>query len=287
MNYTYSFIIPHHGNPALLNRCLESIPIRDDIQVIVVDDNSPLASQPQISRAGVETIYINALQSKGAGHARNVGLEKAKGKWLLFADCDDFYTEGFLEVLDQYVFSDIEILFFNYNIIDEVGIYDNVENKVQKALKSSVLDKEQKDIVRFRNNSPWDKMVKREFVVANNIRFEETSNGNDILFNLKINLFSTRYSFIPDKLYNYIIQENSISTRKQSVEDVVCRIEHDLKKFKFNEAIGHPEWKICILVILYGVLKDYGLFFALSVFARITVRFMNGNFNPKEWASMV
>ena len=36
----YSIIIPHKNIPQLLQRCLDSIPVRDDVQVIVVDDNS-------------------------------------------------------------------------------------------------------------------------------------------------------------------------------------------------------------------------------------------------------
>jgi len=39
--YNYSIIIPHYNIPELLMRCLKSIPKRDDIQVIVVDDGSP------------------------------------------------------------------------------------------------------------------------------------------------------------------------------------------------------------------------------------------------------
>ena len=38
----YSVIIPHKNIPKLLQRCLDSIPVRDDLQVIVVDDNSDL-----------------------------------------------------------------------------------------------------------------------------------------------------------------------------------------------------------------------------------------------------
>ena len=99
--YTYSFIIPHHNSPELLNRCLDSIPKREDIQIIVVDDNSAEDKRPCVKRDDVEVIYIDAEHTKGAGRARNYGLKAAKGKWLLFADCDDYYNDGFLDVLDQ------------------------------------------------------------------------------------------------------------------------------------------------------------------------------------------
>ena len=82
----YSFIIPHKNCPDLLNRCLDSIPVRGDIQVIVVDDNSDADKKPIINRGDVELVLLDAMNSKGVGHARNVGIEKAFGKWLLFPD---------------------------------------------------------------------------------------------------------------------------------------------------------------------------------------------------------
>lgn len=55
MNPLFSIIIPHYDIPDLLMRCLESIPVSEDIQVIVVDDNSAdadtyLDRYPELSR---------------------------------------------------------------------------------------------------------------------------------------------------------------------------------------------------------------------------------------------
>ena len=38
--FNYSIIIPHRNIPQLLQRCIDSIPSRDDLQIIIVDDNS-------------------------------------------------------------------------------------------------------------------------------------------------------------------------------------------------------------------------------------------------------
>ncbi|MDR2475404.1 MAG: glycosyltransferase family 2 protein, partial [Bacteroidales bacterium] len=40
MTFNYSIIIPHKDIPDLLRRCLDSIPYRNDLQIIIVDDNS-------------------------------------------------------------------------------------------------------------------------------------------------------------------------------------------------------------------------------------------------------
>ena len=118
--YSFSIIIPHKNCPELLNQCVDSIPERDDIQIIVVDDNSDEGKKPVISRSGVDVILLDAENAKGAGRARNVGLEKATGKWLLFSDSDDtFETENLNRMLDKYQDSEADIIFFNANRVDE------------------------------------------------------------------------------------------------------------------------------------------------------------------------
>ena len=78
----FSIIIPHKEIPDLLMRCLRSIPVSEDIQVIVVDDNSAdadtyLDTYPELSRPYLE--FIRTKTGGGAGYARNVGLDHAKG----------------------------------------------------------------------------------------------------------------------------------------------------------------------------------------------------------------
>jgi glycosyltransferase involved in cell wall biosynthesis len=85
----YSIIIPHKNIPALLQRCLNSIPRREDIQIIVVDDNSDsnivdFEHFPGMDEPCVDVVFTK--EGKGAGYARNVGLSKAKGKWLFIPE---------------------------------------------------------------------------------------------------------------------------------------------------------------------------------------------------------
>ena len=74
MNPSFSIIIPHKEIPDLLMRCLRSIPVSEDIQVVVVDDNSAdadtyLEKYPDLSRPYLE--FIRATRSGGPGYARN------------------------------------------------------------------------------------------------------------------------------------------------------------------------------------------------------------------------
>lgn len=96
-------------------RCLKSIPVCEDIQVIVVDDYSPdantyLERYPELSRSYIE--FIRAPKNGGAGYARNIGLEQAKGKWIMFADADDFFVDKMYDIISSHVESDADVIFF-------------------------------------------------------------------------------------------------------------------------------------------------------------------------------
>lgn len=283
---TYTIIIPHHNAPNLLNRCLDSIPQREDIQIIVVDDNSKEELQPRVSRSDVEVIYIDAKHTKGAGRARNVGLERTKGKWSLFADCDDYYIENFIEVLDQYSDIDVDIVYFNYYMLDSNGMRIFDENIMQTFLDKGNLDKDEEDRVRYMNNAPWNKMVKTSFLKSQKILFEETPNGNDILYSLQLAMRSDNYVLNSSRLYNYIIQPNTISTKRRTATDILCAFEHDIKKSEFNKSIGHPEWKNDILKLMYGIIVNYGLCTFFLVMFRFLFHLINGEFNSKQWVKM-
>ena len=99
----YSIIIPHYNCPDLLTRCLDSIPVREDIQVLVIDDCSPGADKykelyPALSRPYLE--FYNTPFGGSAGRARNIGLDHAKGKWIVCVDADDLLVPEAAEILD-------------------------------------------------------------------------------------------------------------------------------------------------------------------------------------------
>ena len=76
-SYHYSIIIPHKNTPRLLERCLCSIPTWDEIQIIIIDDNSNSESVdfshfPGNGRKNTEILFTK--EGKGAGYARNLSL---------------------------------------------------------------------------------------------------------------------------------------------------------------------------------------------------------------------
>ena len=257
--YNYSFIIPHKNTPELLQRCLDSIPEREDIQIIVVDDNSDDGKNPTIDRKDVELILLDSEHAKGAGRARNVGIQHAKGKWFLFPDADDYYAEDFIKILDTYIDKDFDILYFCYCFMDgKTGKELPVQNR-QEAVWRYDGAKDSRDLLKYRNNVPWSKMVLREYVMNHGFYFEEVPNGNDIFFSLCIGYHTNRIIVDKHPIYVHLRNENSISTSKDSASLATCRLGHVIKRNYFLKHVGHKEWgtsvikKICLKTTSLGI----------------------------------
>lgn len=190
MQYIYSIIIPHHNIPDLLKRCLSSIPHREDVQVVVVDDHSDAVYQPalhQLQQTFPWVDFVYAKDGKGAGRARNIGLEHAKGTYVFFADADDFFNYCIGEILDEYVESDCDAVFFNANSLDTDTYAATYRCLHLNALIRCYKKHPSRSLfgLKYAFGEPWCKMVKREIVEKNGIRFSETIIHND-----------TRYSYL-------------------------------------------------------------------------------------------
>ena len=201
MKYTYTIIIPHKNSPKLLQRCLDSIPHRDDIEIVVIDDNSDLAKVdfdhfPGKGRKNTTVVFDKA--GKGAGYARNIGLELAKGKWLLFADADDYFYHYTFGILDKYLESDNDIIYFYFDSRDGVTnelIHDRVPD-IKKGI-----DNNDFNLLRYKSYSPCGKFIKRSFVMEHNLRFDECIASNDVMFSTMVGFYSNKISTLSTPLY--------------------------------------------------------------------------------------
>ena len=267
----YSIIIPHHNIPKLLERCLKSIPDRSDIQIIVVDDNS-INNERYLSEYDFlhrdNLIFIPTKEGRGAGYARNIGLSHAKGKWLLFADADDFFYYGFDKLLDRLFDSNDDVIYFN---VKSVYSDDITKEGGRDKAKSNLFNryKVDADDTSFRLNypEPWGKMVRNQLVIDNNIKFDETRVANDYYFSTQVGCLAKTICVVDSPLYVITLRRDSLSFNYgDSKEKLITRIEVGTRVYHFRKKYGYDVPPLPIRGLMVLLLKHYPLVFFKELF---------------------
>lgn len=212
----FTVIIPHKNVPLLLERLINSIPIRNDLEIIVVDDGSDedvvKLVNHKIGNRGDISIIFNK-ESRGAGYARNCAIPLAKGKWILFADSDDFFNESFGDFLSEYVDSDADAIYFNANSVDSDTLEPSSRvDHLHKFIDEYKRNREHGELIlRYLFTEPWCKMVKQELIQVNNILFEESRIRNDVRFSYLVGYYAKKIIVDYRQLYCVTTRKNSLS----------------------------------------------------------------------------
>lgn len=266
MNFT--IIIPHRNIPLLLKRLINSIPIRDDLEIIVVDDHSDanIVDFENFPCKGRENLVLLMNQEcHGAGYARNCALPLAKGKWVLFADSDDFFNPDFNDFLDEYLDCDADIVYFNANSVD-TDTYEpsNRVNHLHDFINEYSRDKEHGELImRYLFTEPWCKMVRHELIVKNGIKFEETCIRNDVRYSYLVGHYAGKIIVDERQLYCVTTRQNSVSRGvgyQASLDEL--KVFAGWKSFFINHQIPLiiPKFDLCAYNFTRHLWKDNKLF---------------------------
>lgn len=262
--YNYSVIIPHYtkdGDTNLLSRAVSSIPQRDDIQVLIVD-NSPIQINGSIfpNIKNVEILYSD--NTKGAGCARNVGIKNAKGKWLLFLDADDFFTKKAFEIFDDYLESNFDIIFFRMTSCYSDTLEPASRHGIYaKMVEDFILNKNDYEL-RYQFPSPCSKMIKTELVKANKIAYDEVYASNDVIFGLKIGIVAQTISADNRIVYCATVVKGSL-TNEISLKNIESRFYVNIRKNKILKQNGLKKTESVMYFIISSLRFGVRPFFKL------------------------
>lgn len=249
--FVYSIIIPHRNIPKLLQRCLDSIPQRPDLEIIVVDDNS----DPEIvdfehfpGQVRSDTTVIFDKSGLGPGHARNIGLEHAQGKWLFFADADDYFNYCLNDILDEYADCKVDIVYFKCSSADS-ELYTNSDradyhnHSVQQYLDKS----DQGELfLRYVNGGPVSKLIRRSIVVEHKLSFQEIRIHEDTKFFYLLGLYAKSIAADKRAIYCITKRPDSISytmTPEKILDRAMVFAEREV--FYHNNNLPFRELELC------------------------------------------
>lgn len=262
--FTYSIIIPHKDCPDLLSRCLDSIPIRDDVEVIVVDDNSNDTGSIKLIESEDKHFnkhFIYTKEKKGAGFARNKGLEVARGIWLIFADADDFFTKEAFEIFDKYANSNYDIVYFKHISVFSDSLEPcqryNVRDSLIDACLANKTDECEKKLM-YKDVVPWSKMFRRSISVENGVLFDVVPASNDVMFVVNNAYHARQICASKEIVYTLTYRDGSI-TRVANKENNMSRYRVSLRYNNFVKKIGHPEMRIRVFSHVMLALRTFGI----------------------------
>lgn len=193
-----SIIIPVYNQEELIIKALESIPERDDIEIIVIDDASTDKTLENVviyaEEHNKKIIIRQNKTNKGVGLTRNIGIDIAMGEYIMFLDSDDYiYTEEFNKIMNMLTGEDI--------------IYYGLRNNQNRVLMPNT-----------RNNKSLCgtvKIIKRKFI--GDTRYPNMNFAEDYYFNIDLLNKSPRVK------YTNIVLVHYNSPRENSLFDIYGR----------------------------------------------------------------
>ena len=287
-NKKVSVIVPIYNTEKYLNRTIDSL-VRQtlkDIEIILVDDGSSDNSSKicdDYAKKDSRIIVIH-IENSGQAIARNVALEVASGKYVMFLDADDMLEDIACEVMYNLAEEkDADYVSANYIMMDEF------DKKIEKpAFDTKMYGDFEFDLNNLANcfgvmnSTLWNKIYNFEFLNKNNIKFDINPPSEDDYFTTLAYMKAKRGYYTSKVICDYRHNPNSTSNicdKKyfQKQNDVYKTIYNN---FKENEKMGFYRYYyakknaylICKIIDSDAVtaeekkdiLKQYQWFFSLA-----------------------
>lgn len=228
-NSKVSVIVPVYKVEKYLHRCVDSIlqQTYSNLEVILVDDGSP-DNCGKICDDYAEKdsrILVVHQENLGCSSARNNGLDRSTGKFILFVDSDDYIHHKMIETMVNNLLetsSDICICgrhrFSSENSVDEDQLFQNFQEEKRIFTKDQVLIHLFTDMSLIRH-APWDKICKRE--LYKDIRFPTGRRYEDAGTTFRLLSKCKIISYISDPFYYYAVNPRGFTEQQYTEQHAI------------------------------------------------------------------
>lgn len=244
-----SVIIPVYNGEKYLDRCITSFlkQTYDNIEIILINDGSTDKSQDILnSYKKYNNIIVIQQKNIGVANTRNFGISIASGKYIMFADDDDYVLEDYVETYVK------EIQKNDYDLV--IGGYqrknDRGKNISRRRLKNTYWS-------RYIIMAPWSKIYLKDFIVKHSIKFLNYPIGEDNYFTMSLLEAKPKINIINYDGYIWFYNENSVSNTKQKgirknidifnlLNELINKVDHNDKYIKYYF------YKYCVWYLLFS-----------------------------------
>lgn len=262
MEEKISVVVPIYKVEPYLDRCVNSIVKQTytNLEIILVNDGSPDNCPKMCDEWEKKDNRIRVIHKENGGlsDARNAGLDKASGDYVLFVDSDDYIELNACERL----YGTIKIADSDFVVGASKNIKgDHIEFQKRTTIPENISIEAKEFIISSIDANEWYapawlNLYKTCFLKKNMLYFVKGIVHEDIEFLPRLYLSAKRISYCNYMFYNYVIRDNSIMTSKvfdKRREDILKIYEEWKKLF---DKVGDTDLKRK----LYGVLVKQYLF---------------------------
>ncbi len=199
-----SVIIPAYNCKATLSAAVISVAENfKDTEIIIIDDGSTDITPDVIDslKTHYSCISSKRITNSGPANARNEGIKLAAGEFVMFIDSDDTFEESTFRAVSENLDKDTDMLIFGFR----QNFMGRAEDRIYSLDSPFTVDEYYKNNLL---NQVWNKAYKKDFLLNNNILFENYKYGEDRIFNADVLSRNPVVKTIPDVLYNYNIDKS-------------------------------------------------------------------------------
>ncbi|MBO4779936.1 MAG: glycosyltransferase family 2 protein, partial [Selenomonadaceae bacterium] len=235
-----SVIIPVYNAEKFLPICLESLAIQTftDFEVIIVDDcstDSSLAvAESYLERFDGRLKIFSLPTNTGSGAIpRNEGLKFSRGEYIFFMDSDDMLVaDGLAELYGAAKNFRADVVHMSRGFIcsEDLNPARTIEADWDKILPPSDVpmletndfaERVEKMFATAYGWAPWIKFLRRDFLIANDIKFPELRISEDVIWTIELVCLAERWIRFPKRLYIYRTSDNSMMRSRRSAAEEI------------------------------------------------------------------
>ena len=263
MNRPYiSVIVPTYNAEDYIQRCLDSLQQQtlQNIEIVIVDDGSTDNTASIIDRYASQDFRFKAfhIQNHGVAYARQFGLEKVTGEYVIHADADDWLDHNLLETLYQKA----NTTNADFVLCDFCTHLSNSCEKHTLTPESLSQDIFFQNLLLIRYSSAlWNKLIRRKLFDDYNITFDTSMTTSEDFFVLcQVFEHPIKIEYVSNVFYHYdkTINPNSITQKKIPWS----HIQSQIKCIKYLEShfdtVLYKEGIECRKVVLKQLMWDGG-----------------------------